>query len=313
MKIVYAAGNRSGAGLLLADFLSHSSDEVRVAAYLQPNHFLPVIHWTLDSLPGSRSTLLKAIDKFQPDLVICDGEPNVADIAAEIGSSILYCSPLHLLDGIKWDFGQQNHYTAALYKPRELIRSLPPTDLPILIYSPFGDVAMRPFLRTGYEWIQPYFNSVSSVDDERRTESILAVVYDSERRNKLETYIKGMERPDAVLLDPIKSSTKEYANLLDKACWVLTEGQTKVVADAVYNKKPLCIMPDLKDPEMLLNAICSAELQSRVGFDVGQVELMGKYCTGKLLDAFNRREQINNLSIQNRPKLHERIKALWQE
>ena len=136
MKILYSCSNRIGAGIQLTRFLENVHHEVRIAGYMRPTESLSHIDWTLDALTHSNCiknnselinlfghkmlprvcfdgvvTLLEEISEYNPDLVICDAEPIVANIAITLGFKLWYISPMHLLDGIQWKRGQLKYHS----------------------------------------------------------------------------------------------------------------------------------------------------------------------------------------------------------
>ncbi len=50
--------------------------------------------------------LVEEVAEFGPDLIICDYEPIMANIAKAMDIRLWYCSPIHMLDGIDWKYGQ---------------------------------------------------------------------------------------------------------------------------------------------------------------------------------------------------------------
>ena len=66
-----------------------------------------------------------------------------------------------------------------------------------------------------------------------------------------------------------------YCNIISRAGWIFTTGETSFVADALYNGAKVCIAPNLNDPETLLNAILIRHYN--LGDDLAQVELMESY------------------------------------
>jgi len=337
MKILYSAGNRVGANSQLCRFLTNLSPEhtVRVAAYVKSSHSLPHIDWTLDALhhnviPKSQAFELKGlfghagvplvnldnvtiflveIADFKPDIVICDMEPIAAHIAQAIEAELWYCSPIHLLDGVEWDRGQLR-YLSKLDQTRDHLAKLPePTKR--FVYSPFGDVAFRPILKEGYEWVPPYHVTAEGSHDH----DCLCVINDFNRFGALTKIINSSDK-DIALISPYDETfsnikhygienSEEYKKLLGGCSKIINTGETSYVADAIYNNKIIHVAPTLNDPETLLNAILVQEYG--VGSDLSQIELMDKFALDKTEEALEKVFSTDILSKQNRLCLHERI------
>src|SRR3990167_6151836 len=273
MRIVYSAGNRLGAAHQVFGFLEHTSHDVRIAAFRRSGRLLHFTDWTLDAIKSDNNIERLQIDiqKYDPDLVVIDGEPVVATIARSLSIPIVYCSPLHILDGVPWERGQLA-YSAQVEELRKTL-----TDLPIgvtrFVYSPFGDIDGMPSLRDGFEWVRPYH---FSVDRTPQVESILFVIEDDSRFENLTKTTLGLR----LNLEYSRELDFSYIENLKLAEWVFTTGETRHIADAIYSNKQICIFPNIKDPETIMNAIlCS---QFGVGFDAGQVELMGRFAQAEI-------------------------------
>lgn len=338
MKILYSAGNRVGANSQLYRFLASLPKEhtIRIAAYLKSSHSLAHIDWTLDSLYHNIISKKKSIElrnlfghpnvptinienatvllseaiEFEPDLIISDGEPISAHIAKTLGVELWYCSAVHMLDGIDWGHAQLR-YLSLLENTRKALSTMPEPDR-IFVYSPFCDVAFRPVLKEGYEWMQPYH--VIGCDSDKEYENIF-IINEYERFSPIVKIINSLSERVA-LVSPYSESfnnidlflnndDESYKKLLGCCKKVFTTGETSYVADAIYNKKNICIAPSLNDPETLLNAILVKEYS--VGVDIGQVELMDVFALNQLEEALSINNKIDFLSKQERPKLHERI------
>ena len=341
MKIVYAAGNRLGAGTQLYRFLegAESNLTIKVAAYIKSSLLIDHIDWTLDALHNKFSEkkkdvlseifdhqnvpnvgisevelLINEIEEFNPDLIISDGEPITAHIAKSLNIRLWYCSPLHLLDGIIWEHGQMR-YSFSLGKTKKVLSRLPEADKKF-IYSPFGDIAMRPMLKPGYEWIRPYHYKMN---DSIFKEGI-AVIQDPKRISILSkllnctsfdiTLVSQFHYQLSHLYSRNILDLKSYRKLLSDCSWFLTTGETDYLSDAIYNNISICISPRMDDPEALLNAtLCS---YYRIGTNVGQVELMDKLALDEIENSFNKKSKKNMLDIQPKQHLHEAIGKLCQ-
>lgn len=301
MKILYSADNRFGAAHQLKDFINATSHEVKVAAYPKSGRLLPFIDWNLNAAKNNITQLQNDIKDYYPDLVLIDAEPIIADIAFKLDIPILYCSSLHLLDGLVWKRGQRIGSSATIEELRRKLKTLPPS-FDTLIYSPFGDLSIHPEIQDGFEWIQPYHIFV----DQSFTDHSISVIEDPVRNIE---FIKLFQRcQERITIENIDSES--YKLVLSSAKFFLMEGNTRQVADAIYNRKPIIFFPKIKDPENLLNAIIGSNLQ--IGINLDQVELSGLSSVDKIEKAVI--EFIPNKinKIKEHKKLHERINELWE-
>jgi len=341
MRILYAAGNRIGANSQLCRFVDAAAPqhEIKKAAYLQASGSIPHIDWTLDALHHniitnkcskellnlfghsgvpmvniySVTTFFKEVEEFEPEVVISDGEPIAAHIAKSLNIKLWYCSPIHLLDGVRWDKGQLR-YTTFLNKMRQNLIRFPEPDR-AFVYSPFGDIKFRPFLNSGFEWITPYY-----LKSELGNNNCLAVINDYNRFSELSKILNGAAN-DITLYSPYK---EEFSNMktgligdlkkhLEKNSYqsIFTTGETSYIADAFYSGCNICVSPTLGDVETLLNAILVKEY--KLGTDIHQVEFMESYALDEVEKALNKEPETNYWSLQNRPFLHEALVELKKQ
>ncbi len=342
MDIVYSAGNRLGAGIQLRRLLENTTGHnIKVAGYTKSSLLIDHIDWTLDALHNKFSEkkkdvlseifdhknipnvgipeveiLINEVDEFAPDLIISDGEPILAHIAKSFGIKLWYCSPLHLLNGIKWERGQMRYYHF-LDKAKKFLSRLPEADK-TFIYSPFGDVSMRPVLKPGFERIRPYYYKM----DESLYREGIAVIQDPDRISTLSrllnctsfdiTLVSQFHYQLSHLYSRDISDLRVYKKLLSNCSWFLTTGETDYLSDAIYNSiDNICIAPNIDDTESLLNAaMCS---YYRIGKNVGQVELMDKFALEEMEKSFGSSCKGRKI-LDKQPKqyLHEAIGNLCQ-
>jgi len=285
---------------------------------MRPTESITHIDWTLDALRHRYSSknkqeliklfgyyglpdvgfhelsiLLEEISEYNPDLVICDAEPIVANIAKVLGFRLWYCSPLHLLDGVKWG-SSQIKYRSRLEKYKKLLIKLPRAER-TFVYSPFGQIQpLCPELKPGYEWMEPYH-----VHSDGDKSGGVAIIKDGERISILSKILNCVPPFDLTLfsrheynlshltsVSMLDESNRDiYRDIVSRSSWVFTTGETSFVADAVYNGAKVCIAPDLNDPETLLNAIMVRNYG--LGDDLAQVELMESYAVGMIEKSYS--------------------------
>lgn len=300
MKIVYSADDRLGAANQIADFLKSTSHEVKVAAYPKSGRLLQFVDWNLTAAKLNPDQLRHDIKEFYPDFVLIDAEPIVANIAHKLDIPILYCSSLHLLDGLVWNRGSRK-YSATIEELRRKLSLLPP-GVAKFIYSPFGDLQQNLEIKEDFEWIQPYHCATPSQEDG----SILFLVEDPLREPGL---TKAFQSSKNLRIEKGIIDNDSYQSSLSKARSLLIEGTTRQIADGIYNTKQLYLCPKIRDAENILNATVCANLQ--IGMDLGQVELAGLLALEKLEKAFSSPTSIPN-RVKDNKRLHERINELWE-
>jgi len=336
VKIVYSTGNRIGGDIQLKRFLNYNEHDIKIAAYLRSSGSLTHVDWTLDALVHKHgkgvktalnelfghtgiphigleeaASLMEDICDYDPDLIICDGEPIVANIAKSLDIKLWYCSPLHMLDGIQWERGQLRYFSL-LDKTRKALSRLPKADK-VFIYSPFGDIAFRPMLKAGYEWIRPYYHNVGG----SRCSEGIAVIRDPERISILSKILNCVPPFTFTLFSPFSynlshleskniSDVEKYKIALSNCKWLFTTGETSFISDAIYNGvNRICIAPNLNDPESLLNAILCRYYN--LGDNTGQVEYMKQHAVGEVEKSYNNTYKSSSLSVQRRYYLHEKV------
>jgi hypothetical protein len=334
VRILYGAGNRVGANSQLYRFLSALDKKhiVAVAAYSGSSFLYSKLNWSLDALHYNTiakkskrimdrvlniklllnvenlKVLVKEIGEFEPDIIINDCEPITATIARSLNIKLWYCSPLHLLGGIVWEKDQLK-YRTPIIAARKLLNKLPDPDR-CFIYSPFGDVRNRPILKSGFNWITPYFFK-SNVGNG----GITAIINDMRRFSELSRILNGSNY-NIKLFSPFKeefsnletylsTDTQKYIKALNSSDTIFTTGETSYISDAFYSGHRISIAPYLNDAESLINARLSESYD--LGTDLHQVEFMEHYALSYIEDSFKKENAKNYLSCQNRKQLHEEI------
>lgn len=298
MKIVYSAGNRYGADQQLYRFYNAAKQnhDIKIAAYLKSSYSLINIDWTLDalrnfdSLPSPNSIaslfghagaprvdvrkteiLLNEIDKFNPDLIICDFENILSHISITLNIPLWYCSPLHLMDGVEWKRKEILLKTPFVLTLNQL-QKLPPASKK-LIYSPFSSLEEIFTLKEGYQFVSPYYQGWNKKE--------IAIIPDPTRN--LERIIQAVTFPER---------------------FVLLSGETDYLSDALFQKYSVAISPNPTDTESMLNArVC--ELLD-LGYNLGMIEGLKYDAVNKLEETFQNKNEPLDLYITHQ-KLHEMV------
>ena len=273
MRILYSAGSRKGSAYPLKYFVENCKYEVKVAAYLKSGFLMDTIDWVLDAIPlpgdnpffrdsSAYKILLSDIDYYEPDLIICDNEPHIAEIAQSFGIKLWYCSPIYLSYASDFIFRK---YEYRFRYPAKQLENLPDCAEKILVYSPFGDIVGAPALKQGFDWVQPYHYNISCAGEGKT-----AIIDNDGRTKVLRQILKSIPGLDINIFD---SYSREYMEDLSKANWAFNTGYTTCISDTIYGGiTKMCIAPYFQDEETLLNAeLCRA---LNIGENLGQVELM---------------------------------------
>lgn len=302
MKILYSIGNRFGADIQLIRFLEKldKKHEVKISAYINSSISIPHIDWTLDALYynviGSKkqkeltklfhnqivpalnfqnSTIfINDVGEFNPDLIISDFEPLSAYVAKIYNKQLWYCSSLHLLDGCNWDEDIDLTYLHRITKIKASLKNLPQANK-YYIYSCFGDIINSLSLNKNYEWIMPYYKNINNLFE-------INNIVRFNNINKIYNYLD--ER---------------------KTDFLITDGSTSNVSDAFYSSGKIIVCPTLNNPENIINAIMVKKY--KIGCELGQVELMDKFCIEQFEKYFDKEYNENYLNIQNHLQLHEKV------
>jgi len=235
MKILYGANNNAGSNTMLKRFIENSPQHsIRAMGYYKNSDCLRTIDWCLDALyqtsVGDKNyfmlnhgikgphinhemadTVINDLVDWEPDLVISECEPFSAMIAKALEVPLWYCSPMLQLTGI--EMSPKDINSRLFDKSKQKILGLPKGDR-YLVYSPLCDIAGRPFLKEGYEYVRPY--------SKNPTETSLVDVSDIERC--------------------IPSSH------------LLCTGEISLLSDCLYSEKTFWITPSPKEEEQVLNA-----------------------------------------------------------
>jgi hypothetical protein len=337
MKILYSMGNRFGSSVQYSRFIQSlpSTYEVKVCGFYKPSYRVHQIDWLLDSLydikPYSRKKnyfdinatnigtrrfiskrfdrLVQEIEGYNPDLTIVDGDCVIPMVTERLGLETWFCSPDHLYDGT--DFTTIRKYFSLFEGFRKrLFRTPKPSRY--FVYSPFGDLKLRPKLKPGFEWVRPYYveqkkseikyDYVSITDNIERLPSLLRMLNGSDFSGKIAYYNnKDFNRIHYCS----NTDLNEYSEMLGQSDKVFNFGEADYVADAIYNGKTIYIAPTLLEPETLLNAVFVDRMG--IGKDLAQIELKGKHSLFDFESAFNLTAPRYYLNDKLNKQLHEEI------
>jgi hypothetical protein len=310
-----------------------SNYEVKVCGFYKPSCKISIIDWTLDSLYdikpyfrkkkyfeinssnlGSKSVIIKRLDRlteeieaFGPDLAICDGEFVVPIATTKLNIETWYCSPNHLYDGTNFTPFKYS----SLFESFRKRNFKAPKPTRHLIYSPFCDIDSELKLKSGYEWVRPYYvkesqsekkyDYISIIDNLERLPNLLRMLNGSDYSGKIAYYNnENFNRIQYISNNDLEG----YSELLGQSDKVFSFGETDYVSDAIYNGKTIYIAPTLLEPETLMNAMLVEKM--KIGKDLAQIELKGKHSLFSFEDAFNFNSN-NYLNKQNIKQLHERL------
>lgn len=236
MKILFGAGNYIGSNVMVSRFLQNATKhEIRIAAFYRNHKYLDHIDWCLDAVFSSKNgedyffertgyhgpdvdsyitdIIVGDLLEWKPDLIISDCESFTAHLSKALEIPLWYCSPMLQLVGIEHDRKEINSKIMDIESA--YLKTLPKAEK-YLVYSPLCDIASRPFLRNGFEWVRPYSvvpNEVSTEDDD------FSIIKKSIPYNSL-----------------------------------FTTGETSFISDCLYSGNKIYVSPNPVEIEQVLNA-----------------------------------------------------------
>ncbi len=272
-KILYSAGDRSGAKLQLIRLLEHldpSTYTIKLAGYKRMGLLLD---WTLDALHDPLNIanlsldndnfeiLFEQIKSFDPDLIISDLEIFASYAGQLLHKPVWQVSP-KLLEYINLPQMGLHKYTIlrehSEYE-QELLKNILTNSEKRYVYSHFGDVTNVFALLSDYEWVRPYhyLGAVSLPC----AHNMVVMEPPKKMLAALKAYQDVVAFTDSALTNMPNLITKDMANIQEYACnvkncnYYISSGITDTLADAFYNDKFSTIIPDLFDPECVINML----------------------------------------------------------
>lgn len=291
LKILYAASNNENASIQLSRFLKAIVDKpiiVKVAAFKKSSPKGINIDWTLDCLLNifnpehislDNDNLLTYLDQvkyFSPDLIISDLEYFTSFIANELNITLWQCSSslinFALTNKYKYDLGIFSKYAYIFNKNPVFIQrivNIIDNSNCNFVYSHFGDIAPDETcqIKPNFEWIRPYHQiGKTSIPCQH---NLVAGLHHNNKKiiDVLKKYPDSVaftrfpnETYNNLLLKDIENQQEYYCNLKNSKLFV-SEGQTSFLADAFYNEKYSIVIPNLNDPESIINSTISEKLK----------------------------------------------------
>lgn len=281
MKILYAANNSSSSRLQHERFLDgrpkHSNTfSVRSAVYNNANssHYAD---YTLDSFTdyyGSRRTncvekavvnqYVEEIATYKPDLIINDFNFYTAYAACELGIPywLVSSSLLHfgIEDSVRKEIRLGKHFRHLLKKHKSFVYpkyQIANADR-LLVYSCLGDMAMRPNLAFGYEWVRPYH--IKALPSDEPAGFVAPMMATDKPLIKLlselgDTYLySNSEYESYPNVVHRHYSDDRYSGNLENCYLVFNRGESSFVADAFYAGKHSMVYPDVHSLDTVLSA-----------------------------------------------------------
>lgn len=287
LKILYAAGNSSGAKIQLSRFLTAMAGKpfiIKIAAYKKSSPCGQNIDWTLDCLPNifrpdhisleneNFETYYQQVKYYNPDLVISDLEYFTSCVANDLNITLWQCSSLLLNFGIdqKYNLGLFKNFSYLLqrnnaFRTQRIINLLDNSNCNF-IYSHFGEAENTFPLKANFEWIRPYY-SIGKVSVPCQHHVVAAVPGNEKKilsflqqQNDVVVFTEfSQEKYTNLWLKDIADTDEYFCNL--KNCdFFACEGQSSFLSDAFYNKKYSMIITDFHDLECVANSLSSKHL-----------------------------------------------------
>ena len=289
LKILYAASNNENAAIQLSRFIKAIDGKpfiIKIAAYKRSSPKGISIDWTLDCLLNifnpEHITLdndnfriyLDQVKYFAPDLVISDLEYFTSFIAAELNINLWQCSSsiinFSLTNKYKYDLGVFSKYAYLFNKNpvyTQRIVNIIDNSNRNFIYSHFGDIAYETCqIKENYEWIRPYHN-IGKVSIPCQHNLVAGLHHNNKKIiDILKQYEDSVaftrfydETYNNLSLKNFENQDEYFCNLKNSKLFI-SEGQTSFLADAFYNGKYSIVIPNLEDPESIINSSISEKL-----------------------------------------------------
>lgn len=333
MKILYAAGNFSGSLIRFSRFLENLPDsyDIKLAAFNIPGY--RPIDWTLDALnqdirhdPNKRNhrrlygdlklmsdtqmklfnyenmeIYIRDIRRFAPDLVISDFEVATCYVASLLRLPYIISSPLMLYPAInnktlnqqsQWRSGKFR-YGGLLYDNQTRLSLFPTDYLDLIIETPYS-LTNEKISKKRFDLISPYYHNYAGDGIGR-----IALLKNTNDKN----LYRILSKFDFKIFN---TENDDYHTALKNSKYVILEGETPSLIDALISHKKVITIPTLKCTEALINIA----LGNNLGYlyDLGKI---GCYSPKKIEDEIVKSLNFsgNNFIInKKRAFLHERIK-----
>lgn len=301
MKIIYSYGNLIGAESRFLRFKENSNFEIKLAAPWHYSKNIKNVNWVVDPLYVDKksiksilgfdpeifanvnlfSSILKEVEKFEPDLIISDYDRYFPIIARFFNIKHYNISPLNFLI---FGYMLPTRYKSFLLKVKRKIKKI--EDGSYFIYSPFYNFPYK--MGQNFKWIKPFHKKYNS-------EMKDYVVYNPNNKEYLNNVINSLN---------LKK------NELETAKWVLLNGTTDEIADVIFNSKArMATTLDFSDPELIMNSALIEEFG--IGDSIGNIDILGRNCLNYFEKSF---EKVNNFEIKNDEKtLTEIIKMEFKD
>lgn len=288
LKILYAASNNFNAKIVLERFLANMKNEpyiIKVAAYKKSSPQSINIDWTLDCLlnmfrPQHLSLnndnfpiFLNQVKSFSPDLIISDLEYFSSSVASILDIPLWQCSS----SLINFAMSHTQKYNLGLFKKHYYLLNKDPVDNQRFInmidnssynfvYSHFADTTNPPKLGEKFNWIRPYYSLGKK--SPLFSHNLVAATIRSNRKilellekNTDSVYFVDDSYDDYhnISMKNINNHDEYFGNLCNSKMFVC-EGSVSFLADAFYNGKYSLVIPNLQDPESIINSAHSEKI-----------------------------------------------------
>jgi hypothetical protein len=350
MKILYSAGNRSGANSQLERILKHISPkhEIRIAAYLKSSTSIPHVDWLLDSLHNNLISLRGK--KYIWELFTYGKTTNKKRLTTT--DKYLDVPKLNYENSEIFINEVMDYFPDLIISDGEFVSGLIANLLNIRLWY-CSPLHLLDGINWGHKKYQNDLGYFSLLQQQRKllkytfpkAEQYLVyspfcgimprpflkpgykwvkpyhTLLDCQQGDSSVAFInddkryndlKNILKQSSNKFQIFKDYNEDYKKALRKSNnFYFCTGETSSVADAFYNKKLMLISPNLEDPESLINAILVRLYNA--GNDFGKLEYMEKYALSTLENKLNRKyndDYIERFSLKKHSYLHELIEEI---
>lgn len=287
MRVLYSFGNRSSCNVILERLKVDC--EMYVSGYEVGSYGVEHIDYSLEGMYNDLSgcdrvklvnffgggmvpmmsyercvEMYEELELLELDLVICDYEPMMSNMAKKLGVELWYVSGVHLYDGVKWGYGVRR-YDSRLDAIRKQLSFLPESSRRY-IHSGLGMLEGLE-KKEGYEWLRP--EGIRSVYLGRR--GGVGLFSEESRLEELGRMLRCLPPYEMKL-----GYEEEEEESCEGGGWLLCGGEGNYIMDGLLSGvRRIDVSPSLEDPEGMANACLLRKLG--LGEDLGKLEYMERY------------------------------------
>ena len=281
MKIIYISRNNISSTIQMHRIVEELRNYNHIVKVMGYNNFLDnyYIDWDISALECFsnedsdykdqliKEILQKQIASFNPDIILSDVNAYYSKVCKELGYKVWQISSDFLANFITKESETNTKVLLTFKRYKHLIRNIEDninlidTSDRYLVYSFLPDFDSNIILNKKYEWCRPYFCvgeknkncKYDIVGVELTHRKLVSKLVDSftNTNNKI-IFQRFFEPINNIKINSIYSN--EYACSINNSTYIINEGFTSTIADCIYNNKYNITIPNLYEPESIINS-----------------------------------------------------------